>query len=460
MASPLSRLRSALSSSPAPAPAPAAKPARQYGPYGVSGRLLREVGDLPRAGATVDREGDDPTEVAAVRAGWLLLDAYERMTRRGADRVFGHELDAWHAYADTLAELEYTLPDGRELKPENRKNRLRFRRTVDFAREGEVVFDVGFGHGLLAASLIKDRGIKKYFGIDIIDRYVPTATGLFAVNGLAPETLELEAQDLYTLTRERIAATGATLVICCEVLEHVPDAELALKTLADALPEGADLLFSVPMHGRIEGAWGHVSVFDVARLKGMLDGAGLYAHHVEPLANAWSIVVASRDPAPSRRVREATGRPPERVSRPLSAHRDYVYLAGDDFSAVGPSTVERQSDQTARWQFSSGGGYTFAVESLESLRLWFNPVDADQVSRMVATAYAGDTKVGHWVWKRKPGQMTDGVVLSTALRAGEVGLHFIGDQNDDAVTADRIEVLGRVEGGGQAEIEIGVAYLP
>jgi hypothetical protein len=178
------------------------------------------------------------------------------------------------------------------------------------------------------------------------------------------------------------------------------------------------------------------------------------------VANAWSIVVASRDPAPSLRVREATGRQRERVSRPLSAHRDYVYLEGADFTAVGPSTVECLSDQTARRQFSSGGGYTFAVDGLESLRLWFNPVDADQVSRMVATAYAGDTKVGHWAWKRKPGQMTDGVVLSTALRAGEVGLHFIGDQNDDAVTADRIEVLGRVEGGGRAEIEIGVAYLP
>jgi 2-polyprenyl-3-methyl-5-hydroxy-6-metoxy-1,4-benzoquinol methylase len=460
MASPLSRLRGLLSSSPAPAPAPAVKQSRSYGPYGVPGRLLREVGDHPRGEPTIDREGTDPAEAAAVRAGWLLLDAYERMTRRGADRVFGHELDAWHAYADTLGELEYTLSDGRELKPENRKNRLRFRRTVDFAREGEVVFDVGFGHGLLAASLIKDRGIKKYFGIDIIDRYIPTATDLFAVNGLAPETLELEAQDLYTLTQERIAATGATLVICCEVLEHVPDAERALKVLADALPEGADLLFSVPMHGRIEGAWGHVSVFDVARLKGMLAGAGLYAHHVEPLANAWSLVVASRDPAGSRRVREATGRPPESVSTPLSSHRDYVYLTGDDFTAVGPSTVERHSDQTARWRPSSGGGYTFAVESLESLRLWFNPADADQVSRMVATAYAGDSAVGHWVWRRKPGQMTDGVVLSTALRAGEVGLHFIGDQNDDAATADRVEVLARVEGGGRADIEIGVAYLP
>ncbi len=108
-----------------------------------------------------------------------------------------------------------------------------------------------------------------------------------------------EIGDLYDLTRDRLDELGATFVICCEVLEHVPDAEKALKVLADALPDGAELLFSVPLHGRLEGVWGHVSVFDAARLKQMLDGAGLYAHHVEPLANTWSLVVASR--APSRR---------------------------------------------------------------------------------------------------------------------------------------------------------------
>lgn len=410
--------------------------------------------------AKLEREGTDAAEAAAVRAGWLLLDAYERMSRRGADRVFGHENEAWHAYAEDLGDLNYTLSDGRALAREDRKNRLRFRRTVDFARHGEVVFDVGFGMGLLAATLIKDRGIKKYFGIDIVDKFVPMVTDLFAVNGLAPETLSLEASDLYNLTKERIGATGASLVICCEVLEHVPDAERALKVLADALPDGADLLFSVPIHGRIEGAWGHVSVFDVARLKAMLDEAGLYAHHVEPLANAWSLVVASRDPNGSRRVREATGRPALRTSVPLSAHRDYVYVDPAHLTPVNGATVVRGSGSEACWQFSTGGGYTFPVKGLESLRLWFKPATVEHVSRMVATAYAGDVKVAHWVWKPKPGQLAEGVVLSTALRPGEVGLHFIGDQNDRAVMADRVEILARVDDGERAEIEIKVAYLP
>lgn len=454
MTSARSKLRSILPAALLPAPA------KGHGADGLPGRLLREVRDHAQGEPVVDRESTDPSEAAAVRAGWLLLDAYERMSRRAADRVFGHEIEAWHDYAETIAELNYTLSSGKVLVPENRKNRLRFRRTVDFAREGEVVFDVGFGRGLLAAALIRDRGVRKYFGIDIRDRYAPTATDLFAVNNLAPESLDLQTGDLYDLTKERISATGATFVICCEVLEHVPDAERALKVLADALPDGADLLFSVPMHGRIEGAWGHVSVFDVARLKGMLDGAGLYAHHVEPLANAWSLVVASRDPAGSQRVREATHRPPARVAQPLSAHRDYVYLGADDMTPLGGATLERTTRSTSRWQFSDGGGYSFAVKGLESLRLWFKPNDDTPVDRMEATAYAGEKKVAHWTWKVKPKQLSEGVTLSTALRAGETGMHFTGDLSAAAHTADRVEVVASTSDGRRGDIKIRVAYLP
>lgn len=408
----------------------------------------------------MDREGSDPPGAAAVRAGWLLLDAHERLSKRGADRIFGHETRAWHAYAEeTISELTHTLSDGRELAPETRKNRLRFRRTLDFARHGEVVFEVGFGRGLLAAQLIKDRGVSRYHGIDVVDRYVPIATDLFRVNDLAPESLNLEVSDLYELTRERIAATGATLVICCEVLEHVPDAELALKTLADALPEGADLLFSVPMHGRIESEWRHVSVFDVARLKAMLDGAGLFAHHVEPLANAWSLVVASRDPGASRRVNEATGRSALRVSVPLSSHRDFVYVPTSDMTAVGPATVKVRPT-TAAYTVSSGGGASFAVTSLEALRLRFKFMDVDHVTRLVTTAYAADTVVARWTWKPKPGELVAGVTTTTAMRPGEVGSQFVGGRHDRAERADRIEVTCTVAGGNSASFNLKAAYLP
>ncbi|KRC66572.1 hypothetical protein ASE12_18420 [Aeromicrobium sp. Root236] len=451
-----SRVRTRLSRTPSAAPRPGAPiPAD-----GIPGRWLRVTAEPTPGEQPLDREGTDPTEAAAVRAGWLLLDAHERLSKRGADRVFGHETEAWHAYAEeTIGELTYTLSDGKQLVPETRKNRLRFRRTLDFARHGEVVFDVGFGRGLLAAQLIKDRGVQSYHGIDVVDRYVPIATDLFRVNDLSPESLNLEVGDLYELTRERIEETGATLVICCEVLEHVPDAELALKTLAESLPEGADLLFSVPMHGRIESEWGHVSVFDVARLKAMLAGAGLYAHHVEPLANAWSLVVASRDPGPSRRVREATGRSRRSVSVPLSSHRDFVYVDAAEMSAVGPATVTARPT-LAICSVSSGGGVSFPVTSLEALRLRFRFTDPGTVTQIVATAHAGDEVVARWTWKPRPGQLTAGVTTTTSMRPGETSTMFVGGRHDRADRADRIDVTCTLSGDADATFNLKAAYLP
>lgn len=446
-----SRARRALSGSPAAPP---------VGADGIPGRLLRIGTGQNDPQPVADLEGTDPSEVAAVRAGWILLDAHERLSRRGAEKVFGREIAAWHAYAAaTLGELTYTLPDGKELIPENRKNRLRFRRTLDFARRGEVVYDVGFGRGLLAAQLIKDRGIEHYHGIDIVDRYVKTATDLFAVNGLSPGSLNLEVGDLYELEPAKVAATGAAFVICCEVLEHVPDAELALKVLADALPEGADLLFSVPMHGRLESEWGHVSVFDVARLKDMLRGAGLYAHHVEPLANAWALVVASRDPGPSVRVREATGRPALQVAVPLSTHRDFVYVEAGDMSAIGAADISRKNAHSLICGLTDGTGVSFAVSGLTALRLHFNVVDASSVTTLSVRALAGDEVVAGWTWKVRPTDLQPGVT-ATSMRPGERSQQFVGGHHRGAERADRIELVATVAGGETASFNLRAAYLP
>jgi hypothetical protein len=141
---------------------------------------------------------------------------------------------------------------------------------------------------------------------------------------------------VYALERIEVAATGATVVVCCEVLEHLSDPEKALRALADALPDGADLIFSVPLYGRLEAVWGHCTVYDVARLRSMCEAAGLYVHHVEPLANTWNYVVASRGPEPSARVREAASR--SWPTAPAMLARAY------DFQ-----TVERSQIRSGRW---------------------------------------------------------------------------------------------------------------
>jgi 2-polyprenyl-3-methyl-5-hydroxy-6-metoxy-1,4-benzoquinol methylase len=450
----------------APATAPAPKPVRASTPpmSTVAGRWLRVVADASPAERQVDREPDDAGEAAAVRAGWLLIDAYERLSTKAARQVFGHEIDAWNAYTDdTVANLK--SPEGRIMADveESRVNRLRYRRTMDFAHPGDRVFDVGFGRGYLAAQLIRERGVARYHGIDIVDTWVKASHELLAYNGLADADIVLEAGDLFDLTKEQIAATDANLVVCCEVLEHVDDAELALRVLADALPDGADLLFSVPLHGRLEQVWGHASVFDVARLKQMLDGAGLYAHHVEPLANTWSLVVASRDPARSERVRDASGRPAVRASVPLVNERRFVDVAAADMTPLPGDAATAVAEATGRpgvtCHAEATGGTRFAVESLESLRLAFEFIDCESISRVDVIARAGTEQVTRWSWKPGGKRVATGR-RRVWFRPGEASDGFVAAPYGRMHEVDSVEVVVHLPKGTSAVYGLAAAYLP
>lgn len=422
-----------------------AVPRRPKAPSGDGhhGRWIRIVPERQPLAPELDTDPADPTEAAAVRAGWMLVDAHERLSTKGAEKVFGPELAAWYEYAARSVEpLRPAGWSGEYPMQEGRNNLLRYRRTMDFARPGDRVFDVGFGLGQLASLLIRDVGVASYHGIDVVEKFVPMVSELLEVNGLSDASVTVELGDLMALTREQVEATGATFVICCEVLEHVPDAEAALRILADALPDGVDLLFSVPLHGRLEAVWGHLSVFDVARLKSMLDGAGLVAHHVEPLANTWTLVVASRSAEPSQRVRAASSRPPVRVAQPLTRARDFVDVDADAMTPVGDL-----------------GGVSFAVDGLEALRLRLGLTDVTHVTRFVVTAFAGGREACRWTWEPQPFQIEQ-PERRLAMRPGENSGHFVSGRANRLEHADRVEVTAEVAPGQTASFTVAAAYLP
>lgn len=460
----LSRISDLLPRSRHAAQARSAPRAARPGNRRMAGRWVREVPSDAPAEDVLDREPQDPGEAAAVRAGWLLIDAYERLSSKGARRVFRHELDAWHAYAaDTVKDL--ASPEGRIMVDveESPANRLRYRRTMDFALPGDRVFDVGFGRGYLAAQLIRERQVARYRGIDIVDTWVEDARLLFAANGLADADIALEAGDLFDLTRETIASTQADLVICCEVLEHVDDAERALRVLADAFPDGADLLFSVPLHGRLEQVWGHVTVFDVARLKGMLEGAGLVAHHVEPLANTWSLIVASRDPGPSTRVRDASRRPAISSSRPLVRHRRFLDVGPDRMTALpdgaGTTVLGLPDGASATCTVTSTGGLAFPVDGMESLRLALDFTHAEGLQRFDVSARSGDETVATWTWKPGAAHRAEGR-RRVWFRAGEASAGFVAGRYGSMGDVDTIELVARTAPGETVTLGVAAAYLP
>lgn len=412
---------------------------------------IREVEKIapsaePGGARPVDSESTDPAERSAVRAGWQLVDAYERLSLRAAKRVFGHELDAWYEYArSTVPNLKPWKGASALRVDESDGNRLRFRRTMDFVRPGERVFDVGFGRGYLAGLLLRDRALAAYHGIDIVPRHITATQSMLEANGFTEADVDLRMGDVYELTPEQVAASGADLVICCEVLEHVPDPEKALQALANALPPGTDLLFSVPLHGRLEHVWGHATVFDVARLKAMIGAADLVVHHVEPLANTWTIVVASRNRRGSPRVRDASARPPVNVSVPLTTERDFVDVPASAISGDKQRSCE------------------FAVRGLAALRLELKMIDFSHVLEVDVDVYTGSRRVGRWSWQPRREDVattTKPVSRRFALRPGESSATFQAVSFADLGAADRVAVTLSVKPGHTAEFDLRAAYLP
>jgi 2-polyprenyl-3-methyl-5-hydroxy-6-metoxy-1,4-benzoquinol methylase len=86
------------------------------------------------------------------------------------------------------------------------------------------VHEVGCGEGFLSSRLA-NRGLRVR-GSDLSAAAIEEARTRAGEHGLA---IPFQVADLYSLSPDTDAAE---LVICCEVLEHVPDPERALRTLA------------------------------------------------------------------------------------------------------------------------------------------------------------------------------------------------------------------------------------
>jgi SAM-dependent methyltransferase len=85
------------------------------------------------------------------------------------------------------------------------------------------------------------------------------------------------------------------LVWCSEVLEHVPDAEMALQEVRRVLRRGGRLLLTVPFHGRVQAALigltrfdahfdpqgQHVRFFTARSLARILDATGFAPVHIQ-----------------------------------------------------------------------------------------------------------------------------------------------------------------------------------
>ena len=430
---------------------------------------------------------DSPVERTLVARGWADIDLVERLgparTRRFRSATLGADVDRAREWFRSPE--PGTIPPGIVQMYESEANVTRYRRVLDFIGAGERVFEVGIGHGFLATMMLRDGGIERYRGVDLSRYSVRKTTQTLEANGFA-DVAEVAEQDLYTVTRQDLEAVDATLLVCCEVIEHVPEPEEALATLARALPEGTDLLFSIPLVGRLEGVWGHTQVFGAARIHDMLAPAGLVAHHVEVLHDTWAVVLASTSTAPSpraARVLEATAPvEPERFLEP--PFRSMANVVVKDLERVEAQWVKRVADPTVEPCPGTGddpglplrglrvragnesptrgpgkgwaayAGVAFAVpEGTKGARLEVHLEDPEAVRALRVVWSREGEAVGKWVWR--PGEARPRMDSPTFLIApGRGGTYLRRVPGSRVEGADAVEVF--VEAEGTADIDFRV----
>lgn len=149
-------------------------------------------------------------------------------------------------------------------------------------------FEVGCGEGQLMLRLLR-RGITTR-GCDLDAPVVEEARALIASSGLQAE---VSLRSVYDLTPE-IAA--ADLVVCCEVMEHLPDPEAALRILTGlAKPY---LLLSVPR----EPLWRALNVARGRYVNDLGNTPGHVQHWSRPaflaLVGRFADIVEVRSPLP------------------------------------------------------------------------------------------------------------------------------------------------------------------
>jgi len=351
-----------------------------------------------------------------VRQGFAQLEVLERLDPAEAAALLAEQLQAHRDQAIATLRPLHPPPgvsDNHHKIMARPPNWAKLSRVLDVVMPGDRVLEIGLGHGYLACLLLRDAEVGSYVGLDLAKRRITATKALAEANGLAGVPMLFEIGDLYKLTPARVAEHDPTLFLLFEVLEQVSDPERALATMARCMRPDAAIVFSVPVLGRLEKLWGHVSLFDSARVRTMCAQAGLVIQHVEVVQNSWTFVLATPSVAVPARLLHLLRRPmptapPPAVVKPVFTDVDLTQVAG-----IGSATVavgERQVSATvqqrgSRWRprlhrrKAEVGGLRFPVTGDAMLRLDLEFDRPRQVRRIfVIMRDARDQESVRWVW--------------------------------------------------------------
>ena len=421
----------------------------------------------PRRTSAPATEAPSPAEALRDRllaTSWQLLGLLERMGVSDAQRLLAGQREAEISHAaEAVGPLEPwpELPERSYATYIGGNNHVRVVRVLDFLEPGERVLDVGFGFGYLTSAIMRTGLPERYCGVELTQRFVDAARSGLKVNGIADDHVHLEVGNLYELTRDWVERHDPTLVLLLEVLEHVPDADHAFRVLGEALPPGTSVLFTVPMMGRLEGVFGHNSLYDRVRIERLCEAAGMTIQYVEPLHNIWTLVFATTTREIPPRLLRVAGLPP--AEEPVRPPHGYTF---QDVDLSGSSLDYRRRGRPRRGRSSvkaskAGlrcvvtpmpdvspphfGGVAFPARAPAILRLQVEYEQPEGIEAVVIEGYDGDERVAAWKW----------TVGSRPPRAGERIVHLIKPD-----TGGRFFPQGHIDAARIERVELYVQLRP
>ena len=353
------------------------------------------------------------SQYALIEAQWAATQDLVDLPRSTARAVWGRRntelvrsavevraLSSWPEL-DPVSAAIYNGPE----------NRARVARVLEFIRDGERLVDIGCGNGSLGGHILRRKQLEVYLGIDASSKAIASFRSMANANEITNDSYRLIESMVEQAGERAIPEIDPTLVLLLEMLEHVKDPGLVLRQTAAAVGDQTDLLISVPMLGEIEHEWGHVSVFDRARLERMARDAGLHIHWVEPVMHQWLLMLLSKDPNPRPRIEEIVQRPKQQLAD-LAAEDQRYYFRNLEISQT--TVMSKTSRPLARSDLllapnggsvelhvpstddGSVGGVTIYRPGLAVLRVMLSVDDPSAIATTAAEFRANDVTLEQW----------------------------------------------------------------
>ena len=415
-----------------------------------------------------------PSQIQLVEAQWAstadLVDMPSRVARalwaarhtdlvRNASEV--RALTSWAELAPATAAIQ-NMPE----------NRARVARVLDFIQDGDRLVDIGCGNGSLGGQILRRKQLGLYLGIDASSNAIASFRSMAKANEISDDRYHLVEAMVEQAGKREIPEADPTLVFLLEMLEHVSDPGLVLRQAAASVGSQTDILISVPLLGSIEHEWGHVSVFDRARIERMARDAALYIHWVEPVMAQWLLVLLSKDPNPRPRV-EGIVRQRDRPIADLAADDRLYYFRNlqiDDTTVM--ATTARPSARSdlqldagqagVKLQIPSTsgnglGGVTIYRPGMEVLRLQLSAEDSSAITGATVEFRAGGVTLERWrIQDEEIARLTRPRtwVFRRGFDHGRPHQNLVAHEQ-----ADRLDVVFATKAGSMASITFHAAHF-